>query len=132
MRTTREIINHFNHTLDFYIITFPIDPETKSNTTTLDTLTKLKIALNYYTNTINELITLENSERKDMRRLSLSCATVISQQIDDNIVEYITTYWEKGGKLSSSVIDSKMEVTSLMKDILEVTKDMEVVLRKYK
>lgn len=133
MTTTRETIDYFSHTLDSYIIASSNNPKTKSNTATIDTLIKLKIALNNYTKTIKELISLENGEPKDKRHLGLSCATVISQQVDNDIVKYIETNWEKDGKPSSSVVNnSENEVCSLMEDVLETTKDLEVVIRKYK
>ena len=131
MATTREKIDIFSHTLESYIINFSKDPETKSDTVTIiEILTKLKIALFNYTKTINELTTLENGEGKDKRRLSLSCASVISQVVDDDIVGYITSYWGKDGK-PTSVINDEGEVSILTDDILKLTKDIEVIVRKY-
>lgn len=136
MGTTREKIDNFSKTLDTYIINFSSDFKIISNnTTSIQTLTKLKTALDNYTMILKELITLESSERKDKKRLSLSCATVISQQADDTIVEYIETYWEKdGGKPYSYDVgdDSETEVISLIGEVLKVTNDMELVIRKYK
>lgn len=131
MATTRERIDNFSHTLDAYLIDFSNDPETEPDTVTIDVLTKLKIALFNYTKTTNKLTTLENSEGKDTRRLSLSCASVISQLVDDDIIEYIATCWGKDGR-PTSVINHKMKVSSLTDEILKLTKDMEVVVRKYK
>ncbi len=133
MSTIREIIDHFSHTLDSYIIASSNNSKTKSNTVTIDTLIKLKIALNNYTKTIKELISLENDEPKDKRHLGLSCATVISQQVDNDIVKYIETNWERDGKPSFLVVkNSENEVCSLIEDVLETTKDLEVIIHKYK
>lgn len=131
MTTRREIIDIFSHTLESYLIDFSNDPETKSDIVTIDPLTKLKIALFNYTKTINEFVTLEKGEHEDTRRLSLSRASVMSQQVDDDIVEYIAIYWGKDGR-PTSVINNKKEVSSLTEEILELIKDMEVVVRKYK
>lgn len=136
MKTTREKIDHFSLILDSYIINFSNNSKTTINTPSIDTLSKLKIALNNYTMIIKELIALlENGERKDKKYLSLSCAEVISQQTDDDIIEYIESNWEDDGKpyLDDDNNSSETEeVNSLIKDLLEVTKDMEVVIRKYK
>lgn len=133
MTTTKETINHFSHTLDSYIIASSNNPKTKSNTIITDILIKLKIALNNYTKTIKELISLENGEPKDKRHLGLLCAIVISQQVDNDIIKYIETNWEKDDKHSSSVVNnSDNEVCSLIEDVLETTKDLEVVIYKYK
>lgn len=136
MKTTREKIDHFSFILDSYIINFCNNSKTTINTPSIDTLSKLKIALNNYTMIIKELIALlENGERKDKKYLSLSCAEVISQQTDDDILEYIESNWEDDGKpyLDDDNNSSETEeVNSLIKDLLEVTKDMEVVIRKYK
>lgn len=131
METTQEKIQYFSRTLDSHIITFSSDSEKNSNTTSIDTLTKLKTALNNYTMTIQELIDLENGEHKDKRRLSLSCATVISHQADEDIVDYIESNWEKDGKPCLDIYP-ETEVISLIQGILKVTKDMELVIRKYK
>lgn len=132
MATTREKIDIFSHTLESYIINFSNDPKTESDTVTvIDVLTKFKFALFNYIKTINELTTLENDEGKDKRRLSLSCASVISQVVDDNIVGYITSYWSKDGK-PTSVINDEKEVSILTDEILKLTKDIEVIVRKYK
>lgn len=131
MKNIRERIDHFSNILASYIINFSNYPETNSSITSLETLKKLKIALDYYTITIKELLTLENGEHKDKKCLSLSCATVISQQLDQEIIRYIAICWNKDGKPCSDV-NIELDVISWIEDIVKVTKDMERVIRTYK
>lgn len=131
MKNIRERIDDFSNILNSYIITFTNNLETNSGITSFEILIKLKIALDHYTITIKELLTLENGEPKDKKCLSLSCATVISQQLDQEIVEYIAICWDKDGKPCSDV-NIEIDVVSWIEDIVKVTKDMERVIRKYK
>lgn len=131
MKTIREKIDYFSNILNSYITTYSNNPETKSNIPSIETLIKLKTALDHYTVTIKELIAIEDGERKDKRCLSLSCATVISRQVDSDIIGYIGICWQKDGNPCSHV-DTGIDVISWIEDIMKVTKDMEKVLRKYK
>lgn len=131
METTREKIDNFCHSLDSYIINISNNSETTDSNTTIsiEVLRKLEIALSNYNTILKELITLENGAHNDKKRLSLSCATVITKQADDDIAQYIKTNWEKDGKPCFDST-SEQEINSLMQGLFKIIRDMELAIRK--
>lgn len=135
MEITKDKIFNYSKTLDTYIINFSIDFKIISNnTSSIETFIKLKITLDNYIIILKELVMFENAEKIDKKRLSLSCAICISQQVNNTIVDYFETEWENDlSKPNSYDIGnySETNVISLIAEISKITKNIKIVIQKY-
>lgn len=102
-KNIRERIDHFLIILYSHIIIFSNNSITNSDLTSFETLKNLKIVLDYYTIRIKELFALEKSKRKKKKSSSLLCANVINQQLNQEIIGYITICLDDDGQLCPDV-----------------------------
>ncbi|WP_375449280.1 hypothetical protein [uncultured Nostoc sp.] len=94
-------------------------------------LDHLQLAILGHTDITFELLPLENGESDATKRLSLSCALVVSQKIDIMIVDFITACCDDSGK-PITILNDQTKVASLTNEIVESTLEIKEVIELYK
>ena len=130
MEAPRTQVFNLAWALDSHINTVCNHPQLINKTESIKTLTKLKRVIFNYDVIIDELVMLENDEDREVQRLPLSCALVVSQQIDDMIANCLVTYCDYEG-IPAARLNSRMETSKLIEAIVRTTNNVKAILRKY-
>lgn len=94
-------------------------------------LDHLKLAILGHTDITFELLPLEKGESDATKRLSLSCALVVSQKIDIMIVDFITACCDDSGQ-PITILNDQTKIASLTNEIVESTLEIKEIIELYK